>query len=144
MSRALALYCRALEYLIAAFLAAMVALVFGNVVLRYGFDSGITVSEEVSRWLFVWLTFLGGVVALREHAHLGTDMLVSRLPVAGRRACLVAGHALMLYIAWLVFRGSLEQVRINWDVEVAGVAPIDHYVRAGRREGRLVRFRDSD
>ena len=34
--------------------------------------------------------------------------------------------------------------RINWDVEVAGVAPIDHYVRAGRREGRLVRFRDSD
>lgn len=117
MSRALALYCRALEYLIAAFLAAMVVLVFGNVVLRYGFDSGITVSEEVSRWLFVWLTFLGGVVALREHAHLGTDMLVSRLPVAGRRACLVAGHVLMLYIAWLVFRGSLEQVRINWDVE---------------------------
>ena len=117
MSRALALYCRALEYLIAVLLAAMVVLVFGNVVLRYGFDSGITVSEEVSRWLFVWLTFLGGVVALREHAHLGTDLLVSRLPVAGRRACVVAGHVLMLYVAWLLFRGSLEQVRINWEVE---------------------------
>ena len=58
----------------------MVVLVFGNVVLRYGFNSGITVSEELSRWLFVWLTFLGAVVALREHAHLGTDTLVARLP----------------------------------------------------------------
>jgi hypothetical protein len=44
---------------IAACLAAMVVLVFGNVVLRYGFNSGIAVSEELSRWLFVWLTFMG-------------------------------------------------------------------------------------
>ncbi len=49
----------------------MVVLVFGNVVLRYAFNSGITVSEELSRWLFVWLTFVGAVVALRDHAHLG-------------------------------------------------------------------------
>ena len=51
----------------------MVVLVFGNVVLRYGFNSGITVSEELSRWLLVWLTFLGAIVAVREHAHLGVD-----------------------------------------------------------------------
>ena len=61
-------------------LAVMVVLVFGNVVLRYGFNLGITVSEELSRLLFVWLTFLGAIVALREHGHLGVDMLVSRLP----------------------------------------------------------------
>ena len=41
---------------------------------------GITVSEEVSRWLFVYLTFLGAIVALHEHGHLGVDMLVRRLP----------------------------------------------------------------
>ena len=40
--------------------------------------------EEVSRWLFVWLTFLGAIVALKEHGHLGTDMLVSRLPAVGQ------------------------------------------------------------
>jgi TRAP-type C4-dicarboxylate transport system permease small subunit len=94
----------------------MVVLVFGNVVLRYGFNSGITVSEEISRWLFVWLTFLGAIVALKEHAHLGTDMLVSRLSVAGKKVCLVIGQLLMLFITWLVFKGSLEQARINWDV----------------------------
>ena len=110
-------YCRLLEWLIAVALALMVVLVFGNVVLRYAFNSGITVSEEVSRWLFVWLTFLGAVVAMKEHAHLGTDALVSRLGVAGKKACLVAGHVMMLYAAWLIFSGSLAQTRINWDVQ---------------------------
>ncbi len=80
MTRLIDRYCRLLNGVIALFLAIMVVLVFGNVVLRYGFNSGITVSEEVSRWLFVWLTFLGAIVALHEHGHLGTDMLVSRLP----------------------------------------------------------------
>ncbi len=117
MSRVFDGFCRLLELLMAAALAVMVVLVFGNVVLRYGFNSGITVSEEVSRWLFVWLTFLGAIVAMREHTHLGSDMLVSRLPVLGKKICLVAGHFLMLYITWLLFSGSLTQARINLDVQ---------------------------
>ena len=98
-------------------LTTMVVLVFGNVVLRYALNSGITVSEEMSRWLFVWLTFLGAVVALHDNGHLGTDMLISRLGVRGRRICLVAAQLAMLYVTWLLFSGSLAQARINWDVE---------------------------
>ena len=108
-------YCKLLCVLMAASLAAMVVLVFTNVVLRYAFNSGIAVSEELSRWLFVWLTFLGAIVALHERAHLGTDTLVSRLPLAGKKICLGTGHVLMLYICWLIFKGSLDQVKINWD-----------------------------
>ena len=132
MTRLIEVYCRLLNGVIALFLAIMVVLVFGNVVLRYGFNSGITVSEEVSRWLFVWLTFLGAVVALKEHAHLGTDMLVSRLPVAGKKVCLVIGQLLMLSIAWLVFQGSLEQATINWEVSapVTG-APVAIFYASG-------------
>ncbi len=110
-------FCKLLEALIALCLAIMVVMVFGNVVLRYAFNSGIAVSEELSRWLFVWLTFLGAIVALKENAHLGSDMLVSRLPLWGKKACLLLGQALMLYITWLLFSGSLAQVKINWDVE---------------------------
>ena len=117
MNRLVDGYCRLLEWTIALALAVMVVLVFGNVVLRYAFNSGITMSEEVSRWLFVWLTFLGAIVALKERGHLGSDMLVSRLPRLGKKICLVAGQALMLYINWLLFRGALEQARINWDVQ---------------------------
>ena len=106
--------CRVMSFVMAAFLAAMVVMVFGNVVLRYAFNSGITVSEELSRWLFVWMTFLGALVALRTRHHLGTDSLVSRLPVAGKKFCLGASHLLMLYLCWLMFRGSWQQTVINW------------------------------
>jgi TRAP-type C4-dicarboxylate transport system permease small subunit len=105
-----------LKALIALFLAIMVVLVFGNVVLRYAFNSGITVSEEVSRWLFVWLTFLGAIVAMREHGHLGVDSLVKRLPTWGKKAALIVSQFLMLLVTWLLLRGSWEQTMINWDV----------------------------
>lgn len=112
-------YCKLLGYLIAAALALMVVLVFGNVVLRYAFNSGISVSEELSRWLFVWVTFLGAVVALKDNGHLGTDMLVGRLPPFGKKICLGLALALMLYCTWLLFKGSYEQVKINWDTTSA-------------------------
>jgi TRAP-type C4-dicarboxylate transport system permease small subunit len=115
VNRVISAYCRCIGYLIAAMLALMVVLVFTNVVLRYAFNSGIAVSEELSRWLFVWLTFLGAIAALHERAHLGVDTLVSRLPLAGKKACLVLGHALMLFVCWLIFKGALDQVLINWD-----------------------------
>lgn len=100
----------------AAALFLMVILVFGNVVLRYAFNSSITVSEELARWLFVWVTFMGAVVALREHAHLGTDALVSRLSPRGKKICLVLGHLTMLYVCWLIYQGSMVQTKINMDV----------------------------
>jgi len=92
-------------------------MVFGNVVLRYAFNTGITVSEELSRWCFVWLTFLGALVGLRERAHLGTDVLVSRLPRSGRRFCLIVGQLLMIGVTGLLLAGSWSQARINLDVE---------------------------
>ena len=107
--------CKAIEAVIAFFLAVMVVLVFGNVVLRYGFNSGITVSEELSRWLLVWLTFLGAIVAVREHAHLGVDTLVRKLGPAGKRICFIVNYCLMLYADWLLLAGSWRQTIINID-----------------------------
>ncbi len=112
-------YCKFISYLIAAALAVMVVLVFGNVVMRYAFNSGFSVSEELSRWLFVWLTFLGAVVALRDNGHLGTDMLVGRLGPAGKKICMGISLVLMLFICWLLFKGSYDQSVINWDTTSA-------------------------
>lgn len=124
--------CRAIDLAVAAALALMVLLVFGNVVLRYAFNSGIAVSEEVARWLFVWLCFMGALVAMKEGAHLGTDMLVSRLPVAGKKACMVLGHLLMLYVTWLFLVGSWQQARLNHDMAapVTG-APMSIFYASG-------------
>lgn len=103
--------------LIVLFLAIMLVLVFGNVVLRYGFNSGITISEEVSRILFVWLTFLGAVVAMKEHAHLGIDSFIKRLPPAGKKFCVVVTSLLLLGVCWLIFKGSLKQTIIGMQTE---------------------------
>jgi len=116
MEKLLTWYCKLLEAVMALCLVAMVTLIFGNVVLRYAFNSGITVSEEMSRWLFVWLTFLGGVVALRSRGHLGTEIVVGKLGKTGKKVCLVVGYLLMLMVCWLLFSGALEQTKINWDV----------------------------
>lgn len=105
-----------LKGMMALLLAGMVLLVFTNVVLRYSFNSGISVSEELSRWFFVWMIFLGALVALKDRAHLGLDSLVKRLPPLGKRICLVVGHVLMLFICWLIFKGSWQQAVINLDV----------------------------
>ena len=110
------LYFRLLKLIIVLCMLGMVLMVFGNVVMRYAFNSGITVSEELSRWLFVLMVFLGALVALRERSHLGLDLLIKKLPAVGRNLCLAVGHLLMLYIAWLILSGSWQQARINLDV----------------------------
>ena len=115
VERLIDLYCRLLKVAIAACLAAMVVLVFTNVVMRYLFNSGIPTSEELSRWLLVWLTFLGAIVAMREHAHLGVDTLIRMLPASGKRICVVLNYCLMLFADWLLLSGSWRQTLINID-----------------------------
>ena len=97
---------RLLERLMVFLLAAMVLMVFGNVVLRWTVDSGIDVSEEMSRFFFVWLTFIGAVVVMREHLHLGVDMLVGKFGRKGRLACMMASDALILFCCAVFFWGT--------------------------------------
>ena len=114
MARLIDLYCATLKVAIAICLAVMVVLVFGNVVLRYVFNSGIATSEELSRWLLVWLTFLGAIVALRQHAHLGVDTLVRALPPRGKFICFIASYLLMLYADRLLTLGSWKQAVLTY------------------------------
>lgn len=104
---------RALEIVIVACLAVMAVLVFGNVVLRYAFDSGIAVSEELSRLLFVWLIFLGAILASVQRAHIGLDALVERLPLAGRKLLVVLTGSLMLWACGMFLVGGWKQMQIN-------------------------------
>ncbi len=115
MKRLLDAYCKALETLCAVLMITMVVLVFGNVVLRYAFNTGWLMTEEISRWMFVWMVFMGAVVVINERGHLGTDLLVARLSVRGQRICLLIAQVAMLYITWLMLTGSLSQVIVNRD-----------------------------
>lgn len=106
---------RAIEFVMVLCLAIMTVLVFGNVVLRYAFNSGIGISEEISRYLFVWLTFFGAVIGMRERAHLGMDSVVQHLPACGKKICLGLSELIMLGCCWLFLDGSWQQTIINLD-----------------------------
>lgn len=120
MNKAVDLFFRFLEFLVVAALVAMVVMVFGNVVLRYAFNSGILVSEEMSRYCFIWLTYIGAMIAMRERGHLGVDTLVRRLPRAGKKACLFASEALMLGVNVLFFIGTWKM----HELQVTNVSPV--------------------
>jgi TRAP-type transport system small permease protein len=126
MKKAIDWFFKLLEFLVVACLVAMVIMVFGNVVLRYGFNSGITVSDEMSRYCFIWLTYLGAMIAMREHGHLGVDTLVKHLPVMGKKVCLFLSEALMLLCNVLFFIGTwkMHQLQVTNVSPVVGISMI--------------------
>ena len=109
-----------LELLVVVCMVAMVIMVFGNVVLRYAFNSGITISDEMSRYCFIWLTYIGAMVAMREGGHLGVDTLVKHLPVTGKKVCLFLSESLMLFCNVLFFMGTYEM----HGLQVSNVSPV--------------------
>ncbi|AGH39511.1 TRAP transporter small permease protein [Bibersteinia trehalosi USDA-ARS-USMARC-188] len=103
-----------------AILATMSCLVFLNVVLRYGFNSSINITEEVSRYLFVWLTFLGAVLAFNANQHVKVTILTVRLSPKKQRVLQLLTDTLMLFCCYLMVQGSFVQFQLNLD----NIAPI--------------------
>lgn len=120
MQKLIHYFFKLLEFLVVVCLVAMVVMVFGNVVLRYGFNSGIDVSDELSRYCFIWLTYLGAMLAMREGGHLGVDTLILRLPLLGKKLCLLLSEALMLFCNVLFFMGTWEM----HELQVSNVSPV--------------------
>ena len=106
---------RAVEGLLVVLLGVMIVLVFGNVVLRYFFNSGIVFSEEVSRFVFMWLTLIGALVVMKDNAHLGMSSVVDRLGEKGKRVCRFASDALTFACCALLAHGTWRQVVIGMD-----------------------------
>jgi len=111
---------RGLEAILVILLAGMVVMVFGNVVLRYLFNSGLDLSEELSRYFFVWLTYIGAVVVMRENGHLGVDTLVGNLDRRWRLVCMVVSDVIVLACCVMLFDGTWKQHEIN----ASAVAPV--------------------
>ena len=99
-----------------------------NVVLRYFFNSGLTWAEEASRYLFIWLIFLGAIVASRENAHLGVDTLVRRLSVKAQKFVFIFNNIVLVIVmglcthgAWKLTVLTMEQVSASMRLPLAYV-----------------------
>ncbi|MEN9844094.1 MAG: 2,3-diketo-L-gulonate transporter small permease protein YiaM [Pseudomonadota bacterium] len=116
-SRAVSWPQRAVHIGMAACLAVMALAVFVNVVLRYGFGSGIAASEELSRLLFVWMVFIGATAAYPTGEHMAFTSAVALL----RRwpwvftAATVLIRLLVILACGLVAHGAWAQVVVGLD-----------------------------
>ena len=106
---------KGVEVVLIVMFGIMAVLVFGNVVLRYGFNSGIVFSEEASRFMFMWLTLIGALIVMKDHGHLGMSSVVDRLGERGQRVCRFTADLLTLVCCLLLAHGTWKQVIIGMD-----------------------------
>jgi tripartite ATP-independent transporter DctM subunit len=86
----------------AILVAAEVLLLLLNVVFRYCLHQGLTWADELSSLLFLWLTMLGAVIALRKGQHMRLDIALAGMAPARRRFVATLGDmALLLFVALL-------------------------------------------
>jgi len=106
---------RATHWLMAACLGVMALAVFVNVVLRYGFGSGIAASEELSRLLFVWMVFIGATAAYPAGEHMAFTSLVGLLQhrPLGMAVMTVVIRLLVILGCGLVAWGAWQQVVVG-------------------------------
>jgi TRAP-type C4-dicarboxylate transport system permease small subunit len=116
-----------LSYVVAALLVAMSATVFGNVVCRYFLDASLAWYEEVSRFLLIWIVFLGAVIAFIKGDHLGIDVIFLVLRPRHQRMVTVVADALVLVALAIMIQGgwemAIDSLESGW---VASSVPIPY------------------
>ena len=84
---------KALVWILSILFGAMSVIIFMQVIWRYCFKAPLSWSEESARYLFVWVSFLGAVVAARRGNHIGMEMLRDALPRLGRETLRLVSNA---------------------------------------------------
>lgn len=104
---------KGIDYFTGILTGLMVVFVFLNVVLRTFFHSGLTWSEELSRYLFVFVTYIGAISAMRANAHLGVDTLISRMKPKVQMFLYVISQAIIGVLMIILIQGSWRMVAQN-------------------------------
>lgn len=104
---------RIVDILLFVFMIAMVLLVFANVVLRYGFNHSLAIADELSRIFFVWIVYIGSIVAMKEKSHIRVDIVLTFLPALPRKIVEAISNVLMDAIMILTIRVTMNLVMEN-------------------------------
>ena len=85
-----------LKSIMVLFLVILIVSVGANVFGRFVLDNSLAISDELARWLFVWVIFIGAALAHLHREHIAVDMIVNRFPIPVQRIALVVGELLIL------------------------------------------------
>ncbi len=113
---------RVLAATLAALLAALVGVVCWQVITRFVLARPSSVTEELARFLLIWLGLLGGAHALGRGMHLSIDYLASRLPTL-RPLLLQIGLAVCAaFSLFVLVGGGVQLVRITLELQQTSAA----------------------
>jgi TRAP-type C4-dicarboxylate transport system permease small subunit len=93
---------RTLDILLAVMLAVLVASLGWQVFGRYVLDRAPAWSEELARFLMVWITMLGAAAVMRDRGHIAVTALPDALPPTARRVLGAVSDLVVLWVAWIV------------------------------------------
>ncbi len=91
----------------------MVVVTLAQVIFRYVFAAPLPWSEELARYCFVWIVFLGGAIGLERGVHLGVDLLVNALPKPVRHGLDILTSTLIAGFAATIIYASLPVINMN-------------------------------
>lgn len=104
---------RVIDWTTIGLMAVLASVVFVAVITRYFLNFPLAWSEEVSRYSFIWATFLGAVICLREGAHLSVDLLVQRFSPAHQRRIEIAGRVLTAVLLGFVLYSGIQVTQVT-------------------------------
>ena len=120
---------RAEDFLTATLLAAMTALTFAQVVLRYAFNSGFVWALEATVYMFGWLVLLGISGAMRTDSHIAVDAATKHLPRSWQKAAALVAIALSLvYTVLMLVAGWTLVARLQAFGSLAHDIPLPRWV----------------
>src|SRR6056297_3593095 len=97
---------RAVDAFLGSVMLGMAVVVFLQVFFRYALNNPLSWPEETARILIVWLTFVGGYMAMREKKHIGFNLLVKKLPDAAEHTVEIFGRLLIvLFLVVFIWQG---------------------------------------
>lgn len=109
---------RWMQRLLAVLLASLILCVTWQVVSRYAIGNPSQWTEELARFLLIWISLLGGAYAYQQRAHLGLDLLAPKLSTKQQRWHRLSMSVLVLIfaLAVLTFGGGML-VYTTWTLE---------------------------
>lgn len=109
------------EIVIIAMFAVMVAVIFLQVIMRYVFSNSLVWSEELGKFLFVWITWLGISLGERKGEHIKITMLLDRLPFKVAQFVNLLSEIVVIAICAVTFYYGVDLVMSQMTTHYAGI-----------------------
>jgi len=119
---------RVVDMAVIVLTAVLASVVFVAVITRYFFNFPLAWSEEVSRYSFIWLSFLGAEVCLRKGAHIGVDLLVRTFPGSIQHRLEEGGRLVMGVMLVVLFIAGIKVTAVAHDQQSPALGMAMSYV----------------